>query len=469
MKQSVVLFPGVGTGHLTPMIELGKLFIDHGLSVTILILESPFNPSSTAPLISRASAANPSISFHLLPKNTLPPNVSPFTAFFDVFRLVTPHILDFFKSFSQTSRICAFILDYLCTDPLDAAAELSIPTYFFCATSASNLIALTLFPSLHDKFTASFKDLGETPVEFPGLPTIPASHMPGPLMNRDEPTYDIFLNSLKRLPEAAGILVNTFEQLEPRAAAVLAAGLDVPGAKMPSVYCVGPVSDDAKGGEEERHECLKWLDAQPAASVVFVCFGSMGSPSAEQLKEIAVGLERSGQRFLWAVRSPPASQDRKKMFEPRPELDLGAVMPEGFLERTEGRGMVLRSWAPQTAVLRHEAVGAFVSHCGWNSTLEALCAGVPMIAWPMYAEQRMNRMLLVEEAKVAVAMEGYDKVMMRAEEVERKVRWVMEEEGGKKLRQRAAALKEAADAAREEGGSSHKAWLELMSVIKSEN
>ena len=129
---------------------------------------------------------------------------------------------------------------------------------------------------------------------------------------------------------------------------------------------------------------MTWLDARPAGSVVFLCFGSASSVPAEQLKEIAVGLERSGHAFLWAVSAPVAPDaDSTKRFEGRGEAALEALLPDGFLDRTRGRGLVVPKWAAQVEVLRHPATGAFVTHCGWNSTLEAVTAGVPMVCWPM--------------------------------------------------------------------------------------
>uniref|UniRef100_M8BET2 Anthocyanidin 5,3-O-glucosyltransferase n=1 Tax=Aegilops tauschii TaxID=37682 RepID=M8BET2_AEGTA len=130
-------------------------------------------------------------------------------------------------------------------------------------------------------------------------------------------------------------------------------------------------------------------------------------------------------RFLWVVRGPPEQKDES--IEP----DLQASLPEGFLEKTAGRGFVVKNWAPQAEVFRHGAVGAFVTHCGWNSVLEGIVSGVPMICWPLYAEQRMNKVHVVEEMKVGVAVEGYEEGQVKAEEVAAKVRLVMaSEEGG---------------------------------------
>lgn len=239
----------------------------------------------------------------------------------------------------------------------------------------------------------------------------------------------------------------------------------VPGRVLPRIYCVGPLvgggggvdgtSPAAAGLQESAqrpHECLAWLDAQPEKSVVFLCFGSRCTHSAEQLRDIAVGLDRSGHRFLWAVRAPAGTDG-----------DLDVLFPEGFLERTKDRGLVVRLWAPQVEVLRHPSTGAFVTHCGWNSTLEAIAGGVPMLCWPFYAEQLMNKVFVTEDMGVGVEMEGHTTGFVRCEEVEAKVRLVMESEEGGQLRARVAAHRDAAIVARRAGGSSRAAFGQFLS------
>nr|QOL02394.1 (iso)flavone 7 and 3'-O-glycosyltransferase [Iris domestica] len=474
LKESVVLFPSVGMGHIIPMVELAKLFIGHGFSVTIVDVEPPFDDSTTkGPFISRISSEYPSISFHRLPK-VIPPATfrPPVFAFIETLRLACPHLLDFLKTIRSTTNVRALVLDMFCTPALDVADELGLPSYFFFASGASTLAAFLLFPTLQSKLDGNFRDLGSSPIHFPGLPPVPASDLPTQMQERGEANDGIMFH-FNSYPRATGIMINTLEWLEKRAIEVLANGECLPDRTMPPVYCIGPLvatgSNEGEGeGEGEKHECLAWLDAQPEKSVVFLCFGSMGSFSAEQVKEMAVGLERSGQRFLWVVRSPPLKDDPAARPGARPEPDLEALLPEGFLERTKGKGMVVKSWAPQAAVLAHGSVGGFVSHCGWNSTLEAVSSGVPIIAWPLYAEQKMNKVFLVEEAKLAVAMEGYNKDVVSAEEVEKKIRWLMESEDGKALKDRAVEAKEKAVAAWKQEGSSFLAWLELVRAVRKE-
>uniref|UniRef100_A0A452ZM13 Glycosyltransferase n=1 Tax=Aegilops tauschii subsp. strangulata TaxID=200361 RepID=A0A452ZM13_AEGTS len=286
---------------------------------------------------------------------------------------------------------------------------------------------------------------------------------PSGTWDKESDLTKVRMYQFKRFAEGRGVLVNSFDWLEPTALKALADGVCVPNRPTPRVYCIGPLVNggDASGGGEKRHECLAWLDAQPEKSVVFLCFGSKGAFSAAQLKEIARGLESSGHRFLWAVRSPPEEQ---REF---PEPDLERLLPAGFLERTRGRGMVVKNWVPQAEVVRHEAVGAFVTHCGWNSALEAIMSGLPMVCWPLYAEQAQNKVFMVEEMKIAVPLEGYEKGTVKAEEIEAKLRLVMETEEGRKLREMLAAARKMALDAIGDGGSSQMAFAEFLSDLEN--
>lgn len=288
-----------------------------------------------------------------------------------------------------------------------------------------------------------------------------------PFLDRDDVPYKYELDLFRRVPvESAGIIANTFDLLEGRAIKAISDGLCVPNNPTPPVYCIGPlIATDNQRGVQSRDsslpECLTWLDLQPRESVVFLCFGSLGLFSKEQLSEIAIGLEKSGQRFLWVVRNPP-SNNHKLAIVAQPDPDLESLLPDGFLDRTKGRGYVVKSWAPQVKVLNHGSVGGFVTHSGWNSVLEAVCAGVPMVAWPLYAEQRFNRVLLVEEMKLALPMNEEENGFVRAAEVEKRVRELMESEEGKSIRERTVAMKIAAKEALKEGGSSRVALSKLV-------
>ncbi|CAD5190644.1 unnamed protein product [Musa acuminata subsp. malaccensis] len=465
-RGGVVLYPSPGMGHLVSMVELGKLFVLHGMAVTVVTVDPPYNTGSTAAFVARASAVNPSITFHRLPPVSLPPNPSPHqeALAFDLLRLSNANLLNLLRDAAPR----AIVVDMFCSLALDVAAEFCIPCYTFFTSGASVLATFFYIPTLHYTTVKSFRELGSAPQLVPGIPPLPADHMLLPMLDREDEAYKGFLHVCSRLPDAHGIIINTFDALEPRALEAIAAGRCVTdGRATPPIYSIGPLIKSDGREKANRAECFEWLDVQPRHSVVFLCFGSLGLFTAAQLKEIAAGLERSGQRFLWVVRSPP-SNDPAKRYERPPEPDLDALLPEGFLERTRERGLVVKSWAPQVEVLSHDSVGGFVTHCGWNSVLEAIVAEVPMVGWPLYAEQKMNKVFLTEEMRLAVAMDGYEGELVSAEEVEAKVRWLMESEGGRQLRERTAAMKERAAEALREGGSSHSALAKLVGQLKGE-
>ncbi|RWW33496.1 hypothetical protein GW17_00001791 [Ensete ventricosum] len=471
MKEAVVLYPLPAIGHLVSMVELAKLFLLHDFSVTVVLMDAPISHPSIDSVVARVSSAYPSISFHRLPPVSSVPDPEPsfIVRFFDVVRLNNPQFLHFVAAHSQTYDVRAVVLDFFCSDA-DVTAELRLPSYFFWSSGAAALALFLYIPTLHFATHLSFKDLDDAPLHVPGLPPVSASHMPHDVMDRNTESYKRLFLVSERGPNADGLLINTFESMEVQAVRALRDGSFIPGRRMPPVYCIGPlVADwggDDRGVKEEKAECVAWLDAQPRGSVVFLCFGSMGTFRAEQFMEIASGLERSGQRFLWVVRAPESEGEEHQASEPLTEPDLETLLPEGFLERTKQRGLVVKSWAPQVEVLNHRAVGGFVTHCGWNSVMEAIMAGVAMVAWPLYAEQKLNKVFLVEQMRLAVAMEGYDKELVAAEEVEAKIRWLMESEGGQELRARAAAMKERAVEATREGGSSQRAWLEVVKSLR---
>jgi hypothetical protein len=455
-------------GHLIPMVELAKLLLRRGVPVIIAV---PTPPTSAAAVFAatasdgaKMAAANPSISFHHLPPPDYPsPDQNPFVQMLDVLRLTGPSLLAFLRSLPSVS---ALVLDLFCIDSLDAASEAGVPAYIYYTSSAGDLAAFLHLPHHFATTEGDFKDMGKALLRFPGVPPIPASDMPHTVLDRATRTCAARIEHYRRIPEARGVLVNTYEWLEARAVKALREGVCVPDRPTPPVHCIGPliVKGAAAAAEGERHACLSWLDAQPKQSVVFICFGSLGAVSAAELKEIARGLENSGHRFLWVVRTPPV--DPAKFFMPRPPPDLDALLPEGFLERTRDRGMVLKMWAPQVEVLRHAATGAFMTHCGWNSVLEAASAGVPMLCWPQYAEQRLNKVFVVDEMKAGVVMEGYDEELVKAEEVEKKVRLVLESEEGEKLRERLAMAKAKAAEAMTVNGSSKTAFAQFLKDLK---
>ncbi|KAL8251968.1 hypothetical protein R6Q59_035661 [Mikania micrantha] len=458
---TIVLYPSPAMGHLISMVELGKLITKHhpSYSVMILTLIPSFNTGATAAYVRHISATFPAITFHHLPDIPLDPLLFPSmeAIVLELIRRSNPNVNIALKSISESSNIAAFIIDGFCTAAMSVARRFNLPVYYFFTSGACCLALFLYIPTIHRTTTGSFKDMN-TLIQFPGLPPIPSSDMVVPLLDRTTTDYSDFLEICEQFPKSAGIIINTFDSLEPRVIKAITDGVCVPDQPTPPIYCVGPL---VAAGGDDSHECLKWLDLQPMGSVVFLCFGSLGVFTGEQLKEIAKGLEASGHRFLWVVRSPPSNK-KEDRFLPPPEPELDVVLPEGFLNRTKERGLVVKKWAPQVAVLGHKSVGGFVTHCGWNSVLEAVSFGVPMVAWPLYAEQRFNRVVLRDEMKLALSMEELDGGLVTAAEVEKRVRQLMEADEGEDVWRVVKERKEEAAAAMSEGGSSLVALAKLV-------
>lgn len=200
------------------------------------------------------------------------------------------------------------------------------------------------------------------------------------------------------------------------------------------IFAIGPLNPISLQSKV-RHEYLDWLDAQDHDSVIFVSFGTTTSLPEDQIEELALGLERSEQKFIWVLREA----DKGYIFgggarNPKP--------PEGFEERVRGRGIVVREWAAQVEILGHPATGGFMSHCGWNSCVESISNGVPMAAWPMHSDQPTNAFLVAEVLGIALRVVDwvYRNEVAAAERVEGVVRRLMVAEEGGEMRRRAKEL-----------------------------
>ncbi|KAL3741272.1 hypothetical protein ACJRO7_016843 [Eucalyptus globulus] len=475
MKEALVLYPSPAIGHLISLVELGKLLLTYrpSLSIHILITNQAYDAGSTTAYITSVSATAPSIVFHFFYATTLPPDFSTTSPHrqalaFELLRLNNPNVHHTLTSISKNHIIHGFIIDFFCAPAVDIVHKLKIPCYYFFTSGACFLNFLLYTPTLHDKFDKSIIDF-DAPIDVPGTPSILPSDVIKPLQDRYDEAYKGFLDSSLKMQTSTGIIVNTFEKLEPRTIRAIVDGECVPNGSTPPLYCIGPLTSSGRHDDGRSPESLTWLDSQPRGSVVFLCFGSLGVFTVEQLKEIALGLERSGHRFLWVVRDPTNDKNQKAATSSTvADLDLGSLLPEGFLERTKERGLVVKKWAPQVAVLSHPSVGGFVTHCGWNSVLEAVRAGVPMLAWPLYAEQGHNKVVLVQEMKIALPVDESEDGLVSSEEVEKRVGELMEREEGETVRERVLAMKEEAEAALSPGGSSRLALAKLIASWKRE-
>ncbi|KAB8105526.1 hypothetical protein EE612_039444, partial [Oryza sativa] len=317
---TVVLIPFCVPGHLTPMLEVGKRMLRVGfcgnaddgrgaMSLTVLLAQLPeFVRAPDHEETIRREAAGASehsgfdVRFHCLPAEELPD----FRGGEDFMsRFMQQHASHAREAIAGLeSRVAAVVLDWFCTTLLDVTRDLGLPGYVFFTSAASMLSLLLRLPALDKEVAVDFEEMGGA-VDLPGLPPVPAALLPTPVMKKGC-NYEWLVYHGSRFMEAAGIIVNTVAELEPAVLEAIADGRCVPGRRVPAIYTVGPVLS-FKTPPEKPHECVRWLDAQPRASVVFLCFGSMGSFAPPQVLEIAAGLERSGHRFLWVLRGQPAA------------------------------------------------------------------------------------------------------------------------------------------------------------------
>ncbi|KAK1389360.1 putative hydroquinone glucosyltransferase-like [Heracleum sosnowskyi] len=468
-KPRIAFLPSPGLGHLIPLLEFAKhLVIHHNVHVSFLVINTEA----------------PAMQHQLLNPSTLPSDLH-------VIHLppadVSSCVNDNMNIVTQLTYICqeslkplratlvelnlpkALIIDIFATDAFLICKELGIPVYSFF-TSPTKLLALSFYlPKLDKEVECEFMDLPH-PIQVPGCKPLQTYDLLDLMFNRKDEEYRCYLQHVSRLTMAAGVFLNTWDDLEQKSNWLNAIKND-PFYKtlpVPPIYPVGPLIKRDEAVSESDEFILSWLNNQLPNSVLLVSFGSGGTLTSEQLTELAIGLEMSKQKFILVVRKPSDLSAHGTFFNVgRDHDDPVSYLPEGFMKRTGGQGLVVPSWAPQVKILGHEATGGFLSHCGWNSSLESLVHGVPMIVWPLYAEQRMNATLLTEEVGVAVkpmgVLQGGRKVVKK-EEVERVVRLVMQGEEGKVMRNRMRELKDSAAKALKFGGSSYSS---LSYVVKS--
>ncbi|CAN6251176.1 unnamed protein product [Urochloa humidicola] len=348
----------------------------------------------------------------------------------------------------------------LMTFALGVARDLGIPNMVFWCASAASLMAYMWTPELRKRGYVPLKDesfltngyLDKTIIDWiPGVPPIALGDISSFVRTTDPDDIGLALSETEpgNCTKAGALILNTFESLD---ADVLAALRSV----YPHVYTVGPLgsllqsdgnpTDDSTTGLslwKQDVKCLTWLDTQEPGSVVYANFGSHTVMTPEQVAEFAWGLAASGHRFLWSIRD---------------DAVRGGGLPPAFVTETAaGRGRVT-AWCPQEQVLRHPAVGCFVTHNGWNSTCESLAAGVPMVCWPGFADQYINCKYACEVWGVGVRLDAE----VKREQVAEHVREAMESE---KMKASAARWKAEASAATCPGSSSHENLLRLVRVL----
>ncbi|XP_020217726.1 UDP-glycosyltransferase 72E1-like [Cajanus cajan] len=451
-KPHAALLASPGMGHLIPMVELGKrLLTHHGFHVTLFVVTT--DSSTTTQLLHQTSNLN-SLNIVQVPpidvSHKLPPNPPLATRITLTMMESIPFLRSSILSMNNPPP-SSLIVDMFGLVAFPMARDLAMLTYVFFATSAW-FSAVTLYFPFMDKKTMESHAQNHEPLLVPGCEPLRFEDTLEPFLFPGGDVYEGYLEAAKAIVTADGILINTWQDLEPAATKAVREH----GSLGRFVYPVGPLVRTVE--RKQEHEVLRWLDRQPGESVIYLSFGSGGTLSEEQMREVAFGLELSQQRFVWVVR-PPNEDASGSFFDVASGGDVAVgYLPEGFVKRTENVGFVVPMWAPQAEILGHPATGGFVTHCGWNSVLESVLNGVPMVAWPLYAEQLMNAFMLSGELGVAVRVASEEGGVVRREQVAELVRRVMVGSEGGAMRKKVKEVKVSGEKA-----LSSRGWLCEMS------
>ncbi|XXG76429.1 hypothetical protein AAC387_Pa08g0780 [Persea americana] len=360
---------------------------------------------------------------------------------------------------SDGHRVTCIISDAFMTFSLKVAEEVGVPEVIFCPAGACTLMAIAQYPELIRRGLAPLEDesyMGsgylDTTIDWiPGLRDMCLRDLGGFIRVTDPKdfTLNFVIDEVQNSLKASMTIFNTFEDLEHEVLHAIRSMFP------PRIYTIGPLllqcrllPDDVLKSVKssmwkEEVECLKWLDSHEAASVIYVNFGSTTVSTPQQLIEFAWGIAHSNHPFLWVI---------------RPDLVMGdhTILPQDLMDEIEERGMHVR-WCPQEDVLAHPSIGLFLTHCGWNSTLESISYGVPMLCWPFFADQQTNCRYACNEWGVGMEIDNN----VKREDIEGLIIEMMGGKKGKEVREKAMKWKESAEIAIKEGGSSHTN-LELL-------
>ncbi|XP_030547420.1 7-deoxyloganetin glucosyltransferase-like [Rhodamnia argentea] len=359
---------------------------------------------------------------------------------------------------------CIFSDGFMSFATSDAAQEFDIPIISLWTVPACAFMGFKQYRTLREKGLAPLKDTSyltngylDMVIDWiPGMKDIKLWDLPTFLRSTDpdDIVFNFTMDATERANTASAMIFHTLDALESEL-------LNALSSMYPRVYAIGPLSlllnklvkeeSPLKSIDcnmwRENSECLRWLDSKEPNSVLYVNFGSIAILTREELIEFAMGLANSKHPLLWIIRPDLLSGD-------------SAVLPLEFIEETKGRSMLV-GWCPQEAVLNHFSVGGFLTHCGWNSIIESVSAGVPMICWPSFGDQRTNCTYACSKWDIGLELSG----AVKREEVESLVRQLMDGDKGKQTKKRIAEWKKLAEEATEPNGSSSINFDKLLNEL----
>ncbi|KAF3339843.1 UDP-glycosyltransferase 92A1-like protein [Carex littledalei] len=444
-KPHIVLFPFLAQGHIRPFLSLFSCVHRQHPDHTITLVSTPRNIATVRSTLPSSSSLNfHSIAFfpesYSLPSNAESTADIPYallTTFFEASESLCPAFENFISTLTGPVYI---ISDMFFAWSVEVSRKFNTFHSVFLSSGAygttvwSSLrlsVPLGLMPQVADEFQLP---------EFPDV-KIHISQCGKNLLEADGncqlSTY--IQRQLKFVFQSDATLVNTVEGFEVIGLQMLRKQLPTP------VFSIGPLLHSAPLSSE-KSGITEWLNTKPAASVLYISFGSQHTIHARPMIELASALEHMNRPFIWVIR-PPIGFETEEKFKPE-------WLPEGFEGKMKlGRkGLLIHEWAPQVEILAHAATGAFLSHCGWNSTLESSTYGVPIIAWPLSADQFYNSKML-EELGLGMELARGVVTDLKRDWVQEVVETVMgENEKAKEMKMKAREIKEVMDKAWNEEG-----------------
>ncbi|CAK7345150.1 unnamed protein product [Dovyalis caffra] len=349
MKNAEVVFiPLPAMGHIIAAVEMAKLIVERGdrISTSVLIMHPVLDATTTKYTESLGASTLPNrmrvVDLPSVEQTAVSNTAGKWMA--SLADAQKPHVKEFVSKIKTQSELspdspllAGFVFDTFVLGMEDLAEEFGVPWYVFSASGAAFIGSMLHLQALHDEQKVDLSEFenSDAELEIPSLVNrFPAKLLPSTVFNRV--SLPTFLDAARRLRETSGIVVNTFKELESHAVDSLSNG------EIPPVYPVGPIvrcqgNDYDLGSDRfnDYKDIMQWLDDQPPSSVLFLCFGSWGSFSIDQVKEIACALEQCGHRFLWCLRKPSS---KGKIESPSDYANFQEILPQGFLDRTVETG-----------------------------------------------------------------------------------------------------------------------------------
>ncbi|KAL9233745.1 hypothetical protein vseg_008701 [Gypsophila vaccaria] len=448
-RPHIALLPSSGMGHLMPFLRLAVSLISHDVEITLITAHPTVSLAETDTLDQFLSSF-PEVTHQKMliqpinKSSTVETCEDPFTIQYEAIRRSSHILLPLLSS--CVPPLSAVITDMSLTSMVVPITKiLNLPNYIFFTTCAKMLAIYAVYHKIEEHVRDDKDD-----IIIPGLPPIPKSWLPPPLLSGSNNLLKAHFNENgKNFIATNGILVNTIEEFEKDTLAALNSGLIVD--QLPPVIAIGPLVPSTF----ERGEVITWLENQPRQSVLYVSFGTRAAISRDQTRELGMGILKSDYKFLWVVKSKKVDRDE--------EDDLKDMVGDSILKELKKRGLLVKTWMKQEQILSHRAIGGFLSHCGWNSVTEAVWHGVPILAWPQNADQKINADS-VRRNMVGMWDESWGwagKELVDGAAIAEKVKELMED---KTLKVKAEQIRKKARLAVGPTGSSQK---ELTELIKS--